>query len=174
MSTEGRAPGAARLAIVVLNYRTPKLALACVESVVSELDPTRDRLLVVDNASGDGSAAAIRAHVLSQHWPVEVVESPRNEGFGGGMNLGIASADAQAYLLLNSDTVVRPGAVAALWQALVGEPRVGLVGPRIEHPDGTPQPSCFRVPTPISEFIAGSDLDVVRRALRRDCRFVSP
>jgi GT2 family glycosyltransferase len=162
----GRADARARIAVVVLNYRTPELTGACLESLVPQLDAARDAVVVVDNASGDGSPEKLRRLADERGFRcVRVLESPRNGGFAAGNNLGIAAVGAQAYLLLNSDTLVRPGAIELLWTALERRPGVGIVGPRIEYEDGTPQPSCFRFPSPWSELVAAADTEPVRRLL---------
>jgi len=168
MSESLPAPARLRLSVIVLNYRTPHLVLDCVGSVLPELDPTRDAIAVVDNASGDDSAEAIRSAAAEQGWKgVRVVESARNGGFAAGNNVGIRALSAQAYLLLNSDTLVRPGAIGWLLEALDADPRVGLVSPRLEWPDGTPQISCFRLHSPWSELIDAAGTGPVRKLLER-------
>jgi N-acetylglucosaminyl-diphospho-decaprenol L-rhamnosyltransferase len=154
---------------VVLNYRTPDLTIECVESALRALDPHRDTVVVVDNASDDASAQKIRSAANARGWEsrVQVVESPANGGFSAGHNQGIRAIDAKAYFLLNSDTIVHPGAVDHLLSALEADPAVGLVSPRLEWPDGTPQISCFRFHTPWSELIAGSGTGPIRRLLHR-------
>ena len=163
------APPAApiRLAVVVLNYQTPDLTLDCLASLVPELGP-RDQCVVVDNASPDGSGAAIAAAVEEREWKsVDVVLHEHNGGFAAGNNVGIERVDADYYLLLNSDTIVRPGALATLLAAADAHPRDGLFSPRLEWPDGTGQISCFRFHTPVSELIAGSQTGPIRALLER-------
>jgi len=157
-----------RVAVVVLNYRTPELVLDCVRTLLETVDVSRDAVVVVDNASGDGSAARIREGLGRDRAPcASLVESPVNEGFAAGNNVGIHAVRADAYLLLNSDTLVRPGAVDTLWKALEEDPRLGLVAPRLEDPDGTPQISCFRDHSPWSQLIASAGTGPIRRALAR-------
>ena len=68
----------------------------------------------------------------------------------------LASGDPPRYiLLLNPDTVVRPGAVAALLAFMDAHPGVGIAGSRLEFPDGRPQRSAFRFPTPLGELEGG-------------------
>lgn len=155
-----------RVAAVILNYRTPKLVVDCLETLQTELDPERDVAVVVDNASGDGSAERIASEVRARGWqPILLVEPGENRGFAAGNNAGIAEVDADAYLLLNSDTLVRAGAVEVLWRALEVDPARGLVSPRLEWPDESPQISCFRLHTPWSELIGGAGSGPVRRLL---------
>ncbi|MGH0032168.1 MAG: glycosyltransferase family 2 protein [Myxococcota bacterium] len=156
-----------RIAVVIVNYRTPALVAECIDTVLPEIDPVRDVVVIVDNASGDDSVPALEA-LLARHpgAPLRLVVAEHNGGFAAGNNLGIAAAPAQAHLLLNSDTWLRPGAVEALWKRLGSGPRVGLVGPRLEWPDGEPQVSCFRLHTPASELIDGARTGWVRRLLQ--------
>jgi GT2 family glycosyltransferase len=169
------APARCRLGVVVLHYRTPELVLDCLESAVPELDPARDALVVVDNASGDGSAERVRAALAARaagpdaaQWhAVRLVESPENRGFSAGNNFGVRVLDADAYLLLNSDTLVRPGAFERLRATLDEDPGLGLIGPRLEDRDGTPQISCFRLLTPASELLRGAALGPLTRLLSR-------
>lgn len=159
-------PPPARIGVLVVNYRTADLVLDLLDSLRSELDPARDRVVIVDNASGDGSADRIaRAIAGSPH--VQLVASDTNGGFGAGNNLAASQVDAQAYLLLNSDTRVFEGAVERLWETLQSDPTIGLVGPRIEDTEGGAQVSCFRFPTPWSELIAGSATGPITRTLSR-------
>lgn len=160
-------PGELRIAAVVLNYRTPELVIDCLKTLAPELDPRLDRIFVVDNASGDHSVESIRRAVETARWQhVEVVESPTNGGFGAGNNLGIQQVTARAYLLLNSDTLVRPGAPQALWAALE-QSDIGIVSPRLESPAGEQQVSCFRFHSPLGELIRGARTGAIRRLLAR-------
>jgi len=158
----------ARVAVIIVNYRTPALVIDCLRSLVPEIRPHEDVVIVVDNASGDGSGARIRADVAQAGWEaVHVIDSPHNGGFAAGNNFGIRQIRAAAYLLLNSDTIVRPGAIETLWSALESSEDIGLVSPRLEWPDGRAQISCFREHTPWSELIAGSSTGPIRNLLAR-------
>jgi GT2 family glycosyltransferase len=157
-----------RVAAIVLNYRTPALVLDCLETLVPELDPVRDAAVVVDNASGDDSGEVIRRGIAERGWKsVRLIVAERNGGFAAGNNIGIRTVSAGAYLLLNSDTLVRPGAIAHLLGALESDPRIGIVSPRLEWPDETPQISCFRLHTPWSEMIDTAATGPIRCLLSR-------
>lgn len=157
-----------RVAAIVLNYRTPDLAASCARSALASLDPERDVVLVVDNASGDESAEKLRGELSAPSHPeIRVIETERNGGFAFGNNAGIRAVEARAYLLLNSDTLVRAGAVERLFRFLQEHPRTGLVAPRLEWEDGEVQVSGFRFHRPITELIAGSATGPVQRALAR-------
>lgn len=156
------------LAVIVLNYRTYDLTVDCLASLSAEVDPGV-RVVVVDNASGDGSAERIEAAIAARGWGgwAAVVRAPSNGGFAAGNNVGIRAADAAAYLLLNSDTVVRPGALGALRDALRDHPDAGVIGSGILTPDGELAYSSFRYPVPISELIRAANTGPITRALSR-------
>lgn len=162
-------PNPLRLAVVVLNYRTPALVADCLATLEHELDPASDAAIVVDNHSADGSADEIERTITQRGWShwARLVRSPVNGGFSAGNNLGMQHADAEFYLLLNSDTLVRPGAVQELLRAASMRPEAGLLGPRLEWPDGTPQNSCFRDKSVWSELIAGAQSGPITKLLAR-------
>lgn len=143
------------LAIVIINYRTPKLVIDCLQSLQPQIDSSRHRVMLVDNDSGDDSVPILKQAIEDHHWKswITLIPSPVNGGFSAGNNVGIKAVTAKAYLLLNSDTIVRLGAIASLENALEKHPEAGLISPRLEWPDETPQISCFRYHSPISQFI---------------------
>lgn len=145
--------------IVVINFRTPGLVKDCLAALGPELEANDARVAVVDNFSNDGSAEAIADWLRTGDlWKSRVflIRSPANEGFSGGNNIGVAALDAPYYLLLNSDAQVRPGALKAMLDAAAREAGAGIIAPRLEDADGTPQISCFRFHSPLSEFLAAA------------------
>jgi N-acetylglucosaminyl-diphospho-decaprenol L-rhamnosyltransferase len=157
-----------RIAISIINYRTAELTLACVKSVLADLGGIDGHVVVVDNDSRDGSAETI-AEWIAAHpdAPVELVRSSANSGFAGGHNQGIAACEAEFYLILNSDSVLRPGFFGTMLAAADAAPEAGLFAPRLEGEDGTPQVSCFRFPGPMSEFVRSACTGAVTRLLKR-------
>jgi GT2 family glycosyltransferase len=147
-----------RLCVIIVNYRTPGLVLDALESLVSQLEAGQDQALVIDNGSGDDSADRIEQAIAARGFArvCRVIRSPRNLGFSAGNNLGIRSVDASYYLLLNSDTIVRERAIPTLLTEMHRHPGVGIAGPRLESPDATPQVSCFRDFTPVSELLSAA------------------
>ncbi len=160
---------AVRLAVVIVNFRTPRLVVQALASLEGEIDPDRDVAVVVDNDSRDDSVDSISSAILENGWRswTKLIRSPSNDGFSSGNNLGIRSVDAESYLLLNSDAYVRPGAIRRLMEVADSEPRVGLVSPRLEWPDGEPQISCFRWHTPFTELINAAGTRPIARLLQR-------
>ncbi|MEO0691402.1 MAG: glycosyltransferase family 2 protein [Pseudomonadota bacterium] len=158
------------LVISIINYRTGPMTVQCIESVMTDIGDIDARVVVVDNASGDGSAEMVAEWIEASDTPipVDLVRSPDNTGFSGGHNQGITSTEAQFYLLLNSDAIVSKGFFNALMTAARAAPKdVGLIAPRLAGPDGETQISCFRFPTPISEFSRAICTGFVSRVLRK-------
>lgn len=146
------------LGIVILNWNTRDLLRACLRSVLASRGPLAFQVCVVDNASSDGSADMVRAEFPQ----VRLVESPANNGFAAGNNLGLrafgfgapAPAETPRYaLLLNPDTVVPETALAGLVACLQGHPEAGIAGPKLVLPDGGLDLACRRsFPTPEVSF----------------------
>jgi N-acetylglucosaminyl-diphospho-decaprenol L-rhamnosyltransferase len=162
------------LHICIVNWRTAVMAINCLRSIADERSNARVRVVVVDNASGDGSDAQILGEVHRNGWEdwVEVISSGRNGGFAYGNNLAIRAAlaadpGAPFVLLLNPDTLVRPGALRILLDFMANHPQAGLAGGRSEDSDGTPQHCAFRFMSPASEFAAYARVGVVDRILAR-------
>lgn len=144
---------ALELLIVIINYKTPQLVIDCLETVLPQLTPGR-RVVIVDNDSADGSLEKIQDWLDTFNDPrIELLPSDSNTGFSGGNNIGIRSAKAEHYLLLNSDTLLREGALNTLLKTAAQHPEAGIISPRLEWPDGTEQISCFRYHSPLSELI---------------------
>lgn len=159
-----------QMCIVIVNYRKPGLTIDCLKSIEPELSDVPDlRVVVVDNCSGDDSLAKLEAAREEHGWHdwLAVFESPANLGFAGGNNIGIRAKDADAYLLLNNDTIVQRGALALMLDTLTKCPDVGLIGPRILDPDGTPHVSCFRNRTPVSEMLGAARTSVLTKLFHR-------
>jgi len=151
-----------RLLVVIINYKTPALTCDAVKSLAEQIDPACDKVVVVDNASQDDSVESINDFIDVNGWGdwVSVIESDLNGGFSAGNNLGMQSFDAQYYLLLNSDAYVHGNAVEGLRVAADSNPRVGIIGPRLEWPDGSQQVSCFYNLSPANSFLQGAKTGV--------------
>ena len=149
------------IAIIIVNYRTAELTLDCLKSLEAEVGSST-RVVIVDNASGDGSAERIEQSIAQRGYSwAELVRSPINGGFASGNNLGIRSVEAAAYLLLNSDTIVQPGALAGLRAALRARPDAGIIGPGLLNASGEHDDSVFRAPPPAAEFARAAQSGVI-------------
>jgi GT2 family glycosyltransferase len=113
--------------VVTVAYNSRDSLRQCVEPLVGV--PWLN-IVVVDNASPDGSPAAIA------DLPVEVIRAPRNGGFAYGCNLGIAAGRGEHVLLLNPDATIDVDSVARLVDSLASDGRLAAVGPRTVDADG--------------------------------------
>lgn len=157
-----------RICAVIVNYKTAAMTRDCVATLAPQLDPSVDRIVVTDNASGGDEYASLEREIaaLGLGALVELIPLPDNRGFSAGNNAGIRSCEARLYLLTNSDTLFRPGAVEALLAGAEANPQAGLISPRLEWDDGEPQVSCFRFHRPPAEAIHSANSGPVTRLLK--------
>jgi GT2 family glycosyltransferase len=148
----------ADLRIGVVSWNTAELLDRCLASLPAACDGLDVEVVVVDNASKDGSADVAAAHPF-----VEVVRNEHNEGYGRGMNRALAGADAPFLLALNPDTEPPPGSLRRLVEYARRHPRAGLVVPQLRNADGTLQHSVQRFPSVRLAVAAG----LVPRRLHR-------
>lgn len=130
------------ISIVIVNYKSRAKLLNCLSSLVAPTVGLKREIFIVDNNSGDDLSD------LSNNFPeVILINSLVNLGMGGGNNLGIKQAAGEFVLILNPDTVIRPGAIEILVSYLRSHPDVAMVGPKLLYPDGSLQYSCLRSPS---------------------------
>lgn len=164
-----------RALVVIVNYRTADLVVACLRSLQAEIAAHPGcTVTVVDNASADGSVETIRCAIDAEGWSawVRMIASPTNGGFAAGNNVAIRAALAQVprpeYVwLVNPDTLVRRGALAALLAFMVRQPCAGIAGGSLEDENGDHWPFAFRFPSLWGELDSGLRLGFVSRLLAR-------
>lgn len=156
--------------MVSVSYRSARLLIDCLRSVAGERSAPgiNLRAVVVDNASGD--LPMLTQAVQDNGWGswIRLIAAPRNGGFAYGNNLGVRLAiesGADYLLLLNPDTLVRPGAIASLVAFFESRRDVGIAGPGFENPDGTEWPMAFRFPSLATELTAALGIGLVTRLL---------
>ena len=130
------------LSIIIVNWNTRDLVMQCLASVYAN-SPDKTEVIVVDNASTDGSAAA----VSSRFSQVRLIQNRENVGFAQANNQAIQECTGRYVLLLNSDAQVLPGGLETLVQFMKTHPEAGAAGARILNPDGSLQLSCYPAPT---------------------------
>ena len=163
----------ARIRVVIVNYKTAVLTIACLRSLLPEVRADAQiEVVVVENASGDGEAIAraIREHGW-ESW-ASLIVAERNGGFSYGNNRGIEGALQRAlppdyFLLLNPDTEVRPGAIQALVSYMDMHKNIGIAGSSYENEDGSEWPIAFRFHTAWSQFEQAIRLGLVSKLLNR-------
>ncbi|WP_319409029.1 glycosyltransferase family 2 protein [uncultured Desulfosarcina sp.] len=160
------------LAVIIVNYRTPKLVRDCLESIMDEIEDLQGVAVVVDNNSGDGSAEYLSETIKKNRWEKRATLLPqeRNLGFAAGNNAAIRHLSAIGKLpdhlmLLNPDTVVQEGAINKLVRFLNKKPKVGIVGAQLENNNRVPESSARRFPSVWSELESGARLGVLSQLL---------
>jgi len=155
------------LAIIIVSYNAAADLERCLRSLHEPPPETPHVIVVVDNASSDGSPDVVR------RWPgVRLIEAGANLGFARANNLGIRQTAGELILLLNSDTVVPPGAVDRLVADLRAHPDVAVVGPRIVDAGGRAELSFGRALTPLGELRQKTILRLQQRGVRPFPRLV--
>ncbi|HEY5285348.1 MAG TPA: glycosyltransferase family 2 protein [Polyangia bacterium] len=159
---------------IVVNYRTPELTVQVVNALRAEMRALEPFCIyLVDNASGDKSIPFFKEAAERDHWQgeVELIEAPRNGGFGYGINQAVRRALAleappDYFYILNSDAFADPGSLPRLVAFLDSHPDAGLAGSHIRGTDGSTQVSRFRFPSVWSEIETSASVGLLTRLLR--------
>ena len=137
-----------RLSIVIVSYNSRQDVCACLSSLAASPASLDHEIVVVDNASTDGTPSYVR-----DHWPgVRVIEAEVNAGFARANNIGIRQTSGDLVLLLNPDTVVPHGAIDALVAALDSTPQAAVAGPRLVDGTGRAELSFGPMISPFAEL----------------------
>lgn len=155
------------LSTVICNYNTRDDLARALQALIAATGDLAHEIIVVDNASRDGSAAMVR-----ERFPgVTLIASGTNRWFSGGNNLGLRAARGEYALILNPDTIVPPGALQTLIGYLETHPATGAVTPRMTFADGTLQRNGSRFPDYLDNVLGYTLLGVLlprwREARRR-------
>ena len=145
------------LTIVIVNWNTRELLCNCLESVYTGIKGIRFEVFVVDNASADGSVAAVR-----QRFPrTRLIENSQNRGFARANNQVLTNIASRYALLLNSDTEIIPGAIECLVTFMDQHPNAAVAAPQYLNPDGSKQNSFENFPGLVSELLNKSLLKII-------------
>ena len=159
---------------IILNYRTPELALKSAAGAMREMQGIRGEIVIVDNDSRDDSFAMLSAAVADPGWNrqgrVRLIQSGHNGGFGAGNNVAIKAGltsgeQPDFYYILNPDAFPERGAITRLRDFMIAYPRAGVAGSRIHGVDGQPHQSAFRFPSIAGEFEAAARTGPISRML---------
>lgn len=159
--------------IIIVNYRTAELAIDCLRSLSGQIvDLKGGQVVVIDNASGDGSVEKLAFAIDHAGWSewAKIIPMDRNGGFAFGNNAGIRAALAAPkppdyILLLNPDTIARPDAIKALVSFMDVHPKAGIAGSRLENAGSGLDCTAHNMPSPLSELDAGARLSILSRVL---------
>lgn len=125
------------VSVIIVNFNTKDLLHECLTSVFADTPPIAFEVLVIDNGSTDGSVEMVRLDFPR----VRLIVNQSNEGFAKPSNVGMRQSVGSYVFLLNSDTIVKPGALATLKFFLDAHPEAGACGPMLMNPDGSVQHS---------------------------------
>ena len=142
---------AVEVSFCVVNTEQRELLVRCLDAIAAECEalPFDTEVLVLDNASYDGSAGAARRHPVV----TEVIALRQRRGKGENDTALLQRSRGRYALLLNEDSELRPGAVTALHDALERDPKAAAAGARLLRPDGSLQASAWRFPTPATALV---------------------
>ena len=136
------------VSVIIVNWNTKDLVLKCINSAIETKDAFSQEIIVVDNASSDGSAEAIE-----RDYPdVKVIRNEKNYGFARANNIGIEKSKGRYVCLVNSDVQVMSRTIGYLIDYMDKNPHAGIAGPKILWPDLTLQDSCRKYPTLWTKF----------------------
>lgn len=143
------------VSIIIVSYNTRVILLDCLASIYQWLPVRSSEIIVIDNASTDGSAEAV-----AQRFPgVLLLRNAENAGFAKANNQGIQKATGKYLLLLNPDTLCIEDTITPLWAFMEQRPEIGIAGCKILNRDGSLQPSYFPLPNLISVLWTAFFLD---------------
>ncbi|MBD3281561.1 glycosyltransferase [Candidatus Uhrbacteria bacterium] len=157
--------GDPKVTFITVCYKTPNLIRLLLKGFESAGIKFSYEYYLVDNAPGDGTGKMVRE---LNPW-VNVIETPKNVGFGAGNNHALRRARGEYIMLVNPDLVIFPGELEKLVDFLDGHPDIGLVGPKLLNPDRTCQNSCYRFPGPLIPVYRRTPLGLTpwgKRAIR--------
>jgi GT2 family glycosyltransferase len=163
-----------RVLVILLNFRTAPMTLRAAAAALADL-PEGGELVIVDNASGDGSAGILSKAITERGWSkenrVRLILSDVNGGFGAGNNLGLRAgmSDGSApdfFYILNSDAFPDRGCLPALIRHLEITPKAGLVGSHVRGEDDVPHTTAFRFPTIFGELEGAARTGPITRMLK--------
>lgn len=130
------------LSIIILNYKSKGLTKQCLKGLQMLSPKVQFEIIVVDNASHDGTAEMVK-----EEFPqVKLIESMVNCGYAAGNNLGIRKATGKYIMILNPDVAIMNESIDVLYKFMEAHPEAGLAGPKLINPDGTTQASCRTFP----------------------------
>lgn len=143
------------LSIIIVSWNAKRLLLECLQSLTYEHSAYSTEIIVVDNASTDGSPEAVQ----EQFPHVKLVRNDANLGFAKGNNIGIKQSIGEYICLVNSDVKVLKGCLDRMYDYMDRHPSVGILGPKILWPDLTLQDSCRKFPTLLNNLFPAIALD---------------
>jgi len=131
------------ISVIIVSYNTRDVTLRAIEAAYQNSGPVRVEVIVVDNGSSDGSAAACHAEFPQ----ARVIDAKHNGGYAWGNNVGISIARGRYILILNPDTLLHKGTLSRAIKYMDENEKVGLLGAKATYENGEQQSTLFRFPT---------------------------
>jgi GT2 family glycosyltransferase len=145
-----------KVSVIIVSFNTLDITEKCLRHLVDSNLKNKE-IIVVDNASSDGSA-----QMITQKFPeVKLIKSDKNLGFTGGNNLGLKQASGEFILLLNTDAFVQPDTLDKCLEIFSKHPDYDVLGCKLTFADGTFQPSAGYLPNPLNTFLWVWGVDVL-------------
>lgn len=142
------------ISIVIVSFNTKNLTRKCINCVIKHASYTKYEIIVVDNASKDGSA-----DMITKEFPwINLIKLPDNKGFAGGNRPGMKIARGRYILLLNSDAFISEDTLEKSISFMDEHPNIGILGCKLTNPDGSMQPSARMLPGPLNKLLTISGL----------------
>lgn len=157
--------GDPKVSFVTVCYKTPNLIRLLLKGFEDANIQFPYEYFLVNNAPDDETGSLIRTKFS---W-VDLIDTPRNVGFGAGNNFALRRARGEYIMLINPDLVIFPGELEKLVKFMDEHPDIGLLGPKLLNPDGSRQDSCYRFPNPLIPVYRRSPLGLTpwgKRAIR--------
>lgn len=137
------------LSIIIVSYNTKKILIDCLNSIIKNTKSLNYEIIVVDNASIDGTKEIIR----NEFQNIKLIANNKNLGFAKATNQGIMAALGENILLLNSDTLILDNCLYRIFKFIKTDPNIGLLGCKVLNSDCSLQYSCFYKPNILTELI---------------------
>lgn len=152
-------PKTSVVSVVIVSWNVAELLPDCINSLLAASQPGfKLEIIVVDNASGDGSSTLVR-----QHFPqVKLIANAHNFGFGRACNQGWRQSDGEYVFFLNPDATVAPDSLQILLDFIQANQQVAIVGPQLRYPDGSIQSNRRRFLSPVLAFVESTVLQRYR------------
>jgi GT2 family glycosyltransferase len=151
------------LSVIVINWNTRQLLLDCLRSVYGSIRSSTFEVFVVDNGSTDGSVEAVSIAYPS----ATIIANGRNEGFAKANNIAIRQMRGSYAVLLNSDTLMKDGAIDGLRAFMDSHPEAGMCGPQLLYGDASSQMSTGTFPDILGELTCRTFARLVTGSKRR-------
>ena len=149
------------ITLTIVTYNSEAYVLPVIDSIVAGMTPLEESsadlpsfsIIIVDNASTDGTEQAVNAAIQKYPGLIEWIRCKKNQGFGAGHNRAFPLLKSMYHAVVNPDIVIPQGALLEMVRFMDANPSVGLLSPKVVFPDGTLQYLCKRNPTFLDLFV---------------------